>query len=101
MKTQIEKDPIEPVGKRNIHIKIKGNIRDQVDQVMMKTSKQIYRMPKICWSTLNAFRRKLHSSIPKDQDDFVSTILDKIEFKFLIVTKFCLIDGRTSCWVNF
>ena len=44
---------------------------------------------------------KLHSSIPKDQDDFVSTILDKIEFKFLIVTKFCLIDGRTSCWVNF
>ena len=53
---------------------------------MMKTSKQVYRMPKICWSTLNAFRRKLHSSIPKDQDDFVSTILDKIEFKFLTVT---------------
>ena len=32
---------------------------------MMKTSKQIYRMPKICWSTLNAFRKKTSQFNPK------------------------------------
>ena len=47
---------------------------------MMKTSKQICRMPKNYRCTLNAFRRKLHGLIPKELDDFdPSIILGKIE----------------------